>query len=386
MGEQRKPKQVAVVYRLDAPGGVQSCAFSLIKGLNRVGILPDILWDIEPKWSLLAAAGAQARFRKIRFAVPSQVIDQLPYSLRYLVLTANQVNGDRFRQDYDFFYIFYNGFFIANGTPHVRYMPGPPLLPQLQNVSPGLRGVPFRTFRWIYQQFLRKISPVYEYHAGGNYVTISQFTSAMFQEAYRVNLPVISPPIDLDGRNFESTDLAQRDTIMFFSRIVDYKRPEVLLELADRYPKMRCVIMGGVTPHRMPYFLSLQEVARQRNLRNVEFLENPSNQVVREELARARFYIFPTRNEHFGMTTAEAIASGAIPFVHDSGGQIEIVVDPRLRFNDAELLGKFDDLLQISEAELSEIRQKLLVHVQGYSEDVFIEKMLSFMETADDPA
>ncbi len=38
-------KKVAIVYRLDMPGGVQSCVFSLIKGLNSMDIIPDILWD-----------------------------------------------------------------------------------------------------------------------------------------------------------------------------------------------------------------------------------------------------------------------------------------------------------------------------------------------------
>ncbi len=372
--------RVAIVYRLDTPGGVQSCVISLIRGLNRNGIVPDILWDVEPKSPLLQGEGIQANYRRLRFLAPSRLIDRIPYTLRYLAWITNVIDGDRLRGNYDFFYIFYNGFLLGSDVPHVRYMPGPPLLPQLQNFSRGLRGMPYRTLRWSYRIFWKRIFPAYEFHRNGNYVTISQFTAAMFKETYGVDLPVISPPIDLGGRRFTFDDLPQRDTLTFFSRIVDYKRPEVVLELAGTYRKLRFVIMGGVTPHRRPYFEVLQRHASEMNLENVIFLDNPSNQRVKDELARTRFYIFPAYNEHFGMTTAEAIASGAIPFVHDSGGQREIVCDPRLRFQDAEFHEKFAALKELSDAELNEVRKKLFDHIQEYSEEVYLMKMLAYLK------
>jgi glycosyltransferase involved in cell wall biosynthesis len=151
----------------------------------------------------------------------------------------------------------------------------------------------------------------------------------------------------------------------------------MVLRLAERHPEWRCVIMGGVPSNRRPYFESLVAQANDLNLVNTVFLDNPSNQVVKEELARARFYIFPAINEHFGMTTAEAIASGAIPFVHDSGGQKEIVPDARLRFSDTDYYLRFAALLSQPESELNRIRAELLEHVQQYTEDHYIQQMLS---------
>lgn len=374
----RTPK-VAIICRLDSLGGVESCVISLIRGLNRKGIVPDILWDHEPKWALLKGASVQANYLHLRFFVPSRLMDRIPYTLRYLAWITNAVDGDRLKGYYDFFYVFYNGFLLGSDVPHVRYMPGPPLLPQLDNSSPGLRGVPYRTFRWAYRTLLKHISPVYEFHRTGNYVTISQFTADMFNETYGVDLPIISPPIDVSGRCFDFDDFPRRNTLTFFSRIVDYKRPELVLELAAVNPDLRCVIMGGVTPHRRPYFEYLQRKASEANLENVTFLDNPTNQRVNDELARTRFYIFPAHNEHFGMTTGESIASGAIPFVHDSGGQREIVCDQRLRFHDAEFLEKFDALNKLSDLELNEIRKALSDHIHGYSEEEYLTKMLAYL-------
>jgi glycosyltransferase involved in cell wall biosynthesis len=380
--------RVAIVYRLDRPGGVQSCAFSLVKGLNHFsdhrqghspGIVPDILWDIPPNPALLKRLELQAGFRPLRFPFPSRLIDRLPESLRYLAWMANLVDEARLKQKYDFYYIFYNGFLVPESTPHMRYLSGPPLLPQLENIPAGPRGLPIRLFKGLYRGGLKRFRPVYEFHRRSRYVINSHFTAGLFAEAHGVELPVVHPPIDLAGRSFSAADLSHRDTLAFFSRMVDYKRPEMVLELAFRHPHLRCVIMGSVAPHRRPFFESLRERARQAGRPDIVFLDTPSTERVREELARTRYYVFPARNEHFGMSTPEAIASGAIPYVHDSGGQREIVPDPRLRFRDEVFFDQFDTLLQTPEAELNALRCRLAEHVRQYSEAVFISKMLSFL-------
>jgi glycosyltransferase involved in cell wall biosynthesis len=190
---------------------------------------------------------------------------------------------------------------------------------------------------------------------------------------------VIYPPANLSSQSIVLGDTENRDTITFFSRIVDYKRPEMVLELANQYRDMRFVIMGGVPPHRQPYLESLQRRTSELDLVNVEFLANPTDQTAREELARTRFYIFPAINEHFGMTTVEAIAAGAIPFVHNSGGQKEIVVDARLRFSDTTFFDQFEDLLCLPDVELNDIRSNLHLHIQKFSEEAFIRKIVSFL-------
>lgn len=364
--------RVAVVYMLKHPGGVQSCVISLISGLNQRGIVPDILWDSPPCKRLLDETGAKAGFAQVPFRISSNAIQHMPETLRYLAWVTNTVNGAAFRERYDCFFVFYNGFLVPPGVPHVYYLSGPPLLPQLEVAPLGWRGIAFRSFRRFYQKALSRRWPAYEFHRGRNYVINSRFTADLFHQAHGVRLPVIYPSINLAGRGFEPEDLKRRDTILFFSRIVEYKRPELVMEISRRFPGSRCVIMGGVTPNQLVYFESLRQHAG-----NAIFIPNPSERTVREELARARFYIFPAVGEHFGMTTPEAIASGAIPFVHDSGGQREIVPDERLRFSDSEMLQKFTRLTLMAESELNGIRSHLRRHVQQYSAETYVARMLA---------
>jgi glycosyltransferase involved in cell wall biosynthesis len=372
--------RVAIIARLDEPGGVQSVVLSLIKGLNAKGIIPDVVWDTQPSSDLLESKGVFAGFTPVRFTVPSPTIFHFPETVRYLLRAWNVFSTDQVPLPYDFYYIFYNGFLVKDGTPHVRYLNGPPLLPQLDIAPRGIQGLPYRFFRWAYRVGFRKRFPAYEFHPGSSYVINSHFTAQLFEEAHGTRLPVVHPPIDLFGRSFELNDLPARDTITFFSRFVDYKRPEMVLDLAKLYPDRRFLLMGGVRSASRPLFTALEEMAAAGGLTNVELIANPSDEQVKVELARTLFYVFPAINEHFGMATAEAIGSGAVPYVHDSGGQREIVPDPRLRFCDEDFFTKFADLLKLAPEEINEIRQLLRAHVEGYSEHVFNQKMMRFMQ------
>lgn len=371
-------QRVAVIGRVTQPGGVQSVILSLLKGLNERGIVPDLIWDLPPNADMLAAKGVRMNYQPIHFTVPSRLLDQVPTTLRYVLETGRFSNEQALPQPYDFYYIFTNSFVLTSQAPHLCYLNGPPLLPQLEAVSPGVRGVPFRMLRRVYQVWLKQRFPVYEYHHELQYVINSDYTARLFEEAHGIRLPVVHPPIDLSGRSFTAGDLVQRDTLTFFSRFVDYKRPEMVLQLAEHYPNQQVILMGGVKPANRAYFENLRQQATSGGLSNVTFLDNPSDEQVRAVLAHTRFYVFPAINEHFGMATAEAIGSGAIPFVHDSGGQREIVPDPRLRFTDDQFLTGFSHLIHFPVDELNQIRFQLRDYVNKFSEEAFIEKMLSF--------
>lgn len=370
-----------MVYRLDHPGGVQSVAFALIRGLNKRGIVPDILWDVPPNAELLKDKKTQANYHYIRFLVPSPIIDRLPNSVRYLAWIFNCVKEESLSQRYDFYYVFYNGFLMTPEVAHLRYLSGPPLLPQLWKIPKGVRGWPVRTFSWLYHHWLRKKHPVYEYHRDNQYVINSNYTAELFEEAHGVKLPVIYPPINMTGRHYAENDLKKRDTVTFFSRIVDYKRPDLIIALAKQFPQTRFVIMGAVPEHRIPFLDGLKDEVKRKHIQNVAFFSNPSDEKVREVLARTRFYIFPGQNEHFGMTTVEAIGSGAIPFVHNSGGQKEIVHDQILRFEYEQFFEKFKQLQLKDLSELGQLRSELSLHVQQFSEENSVRKMLVYLDS-----
>lgn len=371
--------RVGIVYRMDHPGGVQSVALALIRGLNQAGIKPDIIWDLPPNSEYLRRHKAEAGYYPIRFKIPTRRIDRLPASVRYLAHIINCYNGSDIQSKFDFLYIFWNGFLINSALPHLRYLSGPPLLPQLIKNPAGVRGLPFRFFRWLYQKYLFKSHPVYEYHQRDQYVINSEYTAGLFKDAHQVQLPIVYPPITFSDAPLDWEDIGSRDSVTFFSRIVDYKRPDLMISVAERFPQWRCVVMGGVPDHRRGYFDHLKEIAERHNLSNLEFIANPENARVQGELSRCRCYFFPAHNEHFGMTTVEAIAHGALPLVHNSGGQREIVPLADLRFEDHEIFEKLDRILSMPNAEQNQVRLKLTRHIQQFGEAVSVGQLLSYL-------
>jgi glycosyltransferase involved in cell wall biosynthesis len=372
--------RIGIIGRLDQPGGVQSVILSLIKGLNRAGIIPDVLWDKAPNREIIEEKKLLANYMPVKFRVPTSFLDKMPITARYISRAANVISDQQISIKYDFLYIFYNGFLVKNDVRHIRYLSGPPLLPQLESFSPGIRGIPFRILRKIYKGFFSEQFPVYEYHRDSRYVINSLYTAQLFEEAHGVKLPVVYPPIDVSGFHYSQADLSSRYFTTFFSRFTRYKRPEMVLLLAKHHPDMQFLLMGGVKQDAKAYFDSLVKHVSDEKITNVRFINTPTGEAVKNGLSQTRFYIFPAVNEHFGMATVEAIASGAIPFVHDSGGQREIVPDERLRFTEKTFLTKFNTLINLPSNELERIRQKLNEHIQQYAEDIFIDKMLSLSE------
>lgn len=368
-------KRVGIVFMLSSAGGVQSCVLSLTRRLNRLGIVPDLLWDVAPSQSLLEDAKASVRHVPLAFRIPTRLIQKLPETLRYAAWIANALEADHLKGAYDHLFVFHNGLVVSRDTPHVYYLSGPPLLPQLEASPRGVLGLPIKLFRAIYRSVLWRKWPAYEFHEGRNYVINSIYTADLFEAAHGVRLPVVYPPVDVTRFGDCVPALEGRDGLLFFSRIAPYKRPEMVLDLARMHPNLRCVIMGGVSPNQRVYAEKLRVRARKDGIR-ASFVFNPGSDVIERELSRARYYVFPAKNEHFGMTTPEAISAGALPYVHDSGGQREIVPLDALRFTDSEFLDKFSQLLQQSSETQDRYRRQLMDHVRTFSEDAYCDEML----------
>jgi glycosyltransferase involved in cell wall biosynthesis len=87
-------------------------------------------------------------------------------------------------------------------------------------------------------------------------------------------------------------------------------------------------------PDSDEYGRRLDELARTRPWFRIE--RSLSREDLAAALARHRYGIHTMHEEHFGMAPAELQRAGCIPFVHNSGGAVEIVGrDPRLVFENA---------------------------------------------------
>jgi len=367
-------KRIAIIYDLTDSGGVQTCVLSLVRELNSKGITPTLFWDSPPNSKLLADFNVRLQFVKVNFTMSSRFIKRLPNILRYFFWPFNSIYLSQFSGKFDFVYSFSPYIIIDTNLPHLIYSSGPPLIPQLESSS-----FRFKLVKLIFHLIFSTKYPVYKTQKLANYVVNSNFIAKLFTEAHKRSVEVIYPSNQFaskadqyGGKKFYTT---------FFSRIVEYKRPEYLIELASRFPQQQFIIMGGLTRNNYSYHSKLKAAVRAKNIQNIEIYSNPELGFVQDVLSKTSVYIFPAEMEHFGITTVEAIEYGAIPLVHDSGGQREIVLDSNLRFQRFDdLLKKYTKLLSLDESELQNIRINLLKSVERFSEAEYRKRIIEPIE------
>ena len=81
-----------------------------------------------------------------------------------------------------------------------------------------------------------------------------------------------------------------------------------------------------------PILTNVQKVIDSLWLTNVHLVPDASEEERDKLLSSSTFFLHSLRSEPFGITTVQGIAAGCIPIVHNSGGQIEIVEDELLRY------------------------------------------------------
>ena len=93
----------------------------------------------------------------------------------------------------------------------------------------------------------------------------------------------------------------------------------------------------------------------------VKIITNLRRKELREMLLNSKIYLHPTINEHFGISIVEAMSSGCIPIVHDSGGPKEFV-SKRFRFQNS------DEAAEKVEKTLKEWTPKKATKISAYAE------------------
>jgi len=91
----------------------------------------------------------------------------------------------------------------------------------------------------------------------------------------------------------------------------------------------------------------------------------------------------PTKLEHFGITTVEAMAAGAVPVVIKKGGQLEIIKEGKSGYFWESVDGMRQKTLQLVEdSDLwSKISKRAIERSEVYSKENFKEKILSLVES-----
>jgi glycosyltransferase involved in cell wall biosynthesis len=185
----------------------------------------------------------------------------------------------------------------------------------------GLRGL---ALRWL----LHRLRLWDHRSAAGvdRFVANSRFIARRILKAYRREADVIYPPVDTD---FFCPGGSREDYYVAVSRLIGYKRMDLLVDAFAQLPNLRLVVVGDG-----PQLARLKAAAPA----NVSFTGFLPADAVRDRIRRARAFLFAAV-EDFGMAPVEAMACGTPVIALRRGGAAESVAG----LDSAEPTGVFFD-------------------------------------------
>ena len=145
-----------------------------------------------------------------------------------------------------------------------------------------------------------------------------------------------APPADRDAA-FRMSGLPGKYAIGCFGRVRHQKGTDVFVEamcrLLPKYPDFTAVIIGTVTPDQRAFNDGLKKQAAAAGLADrIRFLGELPIDDVPAWYQRILIYAFTSRNEGFGLTLLEAMASGAALVAARAGAADKVVVDGETGF------------------------------------------------------
>ncbi|MBM3464191.1 MAG: glycosyltransferase family 4 protein [Armatimonadetes bacterium] len=147
------------------------------------------------------------------------------------------------------------------------------------------------------------------------FVANSRFIAARINKVYRRTATVIYPPVD--DAWYAMGGAEREDFFVTASRMVSYKRIDLIVEAFSQLPGHRLVVIGdGPDEARI----------RAKAGANVSFLGHAPAEVLRDHVQRARAFVFAAE-EDFGIAPVEAQMCGTPVIALGRGGVRETVVD-----------------------------------------------------------
>lgn len=158
----------------------------------------------------------------------------------------------------------------------------------------------------------------------GEMITNSEWMASVLEGCHGVRPDVIYPPVTV--QDFSGKPWGEREeAIVTIGRIALDKQTKVAIDIVEglrqRGYKLHLHLIGTI--NNTQYAADVKK--RAEKLDFVTLHGSVSRDKLVSLLGSMRYGLHTKKYEHFGMVVAEMVAAGLLPFVPNSGGQVEIV-------------------------------------------------------------
>lgn len=191
------------------------------------------------------------------------------------------------------------------------------------------KGIKAIIVRWL----LHKIR-MWDYRTANgvdHFVANSKFIARRIHKVYGRDADVIYPPVDTDRFTLREN---KDDFYFTASRMVPYKKIDLIVEAFSHMPNKRLVVIGDGP--------DMQKI-KSKATSNIEILGYQPNSVMQDHMQRAKAFVFAAE-EDFGITPVESQACGTPVIAFGKGGALETVNS----IHSANPTGAFFDKQEVS--------------------------------------
>ncbi|WGS48139.1 glycosyltransferase family 4 protein [Paraburkholderia sp. D15] len=146
------------------------------------------------------------------------------------------------------------------------------------------------------------------------FVANSDFIARRIKKVYQRDAQVIFPPVDVEAFTLCAD---KEDFYLTASRMVPYKKIDLIVEAFARMPERKLVVIGDGP--------DMQKI-RAKAGPNVEIMGYQPFKVLKDRMSRAKAFVFAAE-EDFGISVVEAQACGTPVIAYGKGGALETVRD-----------------------------------------------------------
>jgi len=238
-----------------------------------------------------------------------------------------------------------------------------------KNILSAWKKIPYEA--WV--AFNRYLSLNYSKKVD-RWVCNSQNTKNRIKKFYKQEAQIINPPIKIDNYKFR----ASKNYWLSVNRLITHKRIDLQMEAFKKLPNNKLIIVGsyeiGVEQFEL-YKKYLEKIKSD----NVEIIHWINDKELKELYSACQGFITSAKNEDFGMTVIEAMASGKPVIAPNDGGYKETITQETGMLIDDINSEKISNAVKKINEELKKDPNKYKVYCQNqaakFDLKIFIEKI-----------
>ncbi len=203
----------------------------------------------------------------------------------------------------------------------------------------------------------------------------SNFIARRILKTYRRPARVIYPPVDIQAFSLQEK---KENFYLAVSRIVPYKKINLIVEAFSQMPEKKLVVIGEGP---------MQKKIQAKGKANIQFLPAQPADVLHDYLRRARAFVIAAQ-EDFGITPVEAQACGTPVIAFGRGGACETIrplsePDPTGIFFFEQSASALQQAVFIFEREMQKIApESCRRNAERFSRERFQQEFCAFVDDA----